>query len=510
MNNTTGEIRSNSWLVPICGVVGIAIVLFIAGTWQGIGLRPDSVVYLGLWNEGLAQAPLYTLLIDIGAATGLDVEQVAWTLNLVLLIATIVLLYSELMRNGVSAGLAFVGLVVIIFLPQYMYVHVTVFSEPLYILLFLSSMVLTARAIENQSYWLCALAGVLAGLSILTRFAGVPIIGGSGLAILLYGTAPFGRRLMQSVVFGGVASAIFVGWFLMNQLSGGSGVGRSFAFLGEPNWATFVRGMTTANAFFLPSALPMFLRYILFAGLIGTFLWLAFLVLKPHHSEREEKTPALARVAILYVLTYIPFLVLTLYIEYGLGVLSRYLVPSYMAGCMALLLLYGRTNSRNEHPIGNRLAIAVICLLLLANLARGGYQTYNLATEGNFYTAADWTESATLQRVSDIGPDVKIYTNGPDPIRVLLRRKAYFWPRYYDPRTGQEHPDHPFKPEMEKVAEEVAAGTAVVVGFDAITWREYLIEEDKLVENLGLTVIDTEDDGRIYGSESTKAPGSSS
>ncbi len=489
-------------------IVALSVFLFVICTFLGIGLRPDSVIYLGLWEEGRQQGPLYAQLIDIASIFGSDVEVVAWYVNLILLLITVNLLFSELVRNGVDQKMAALGVVVIIFLPQFMYVHATVLSEPLYFALFLGVLALVSRTMEGAGIWICVAAGVVAGLSVLTRFSGIPIIAAGGLSILVYGCQNFKRRLSLSVLFSFTASVIFLGWLLYDRAGGGEGVGRQIAFLGDPDWATFIRGLNTISAFFVPSAIAIPIRAFVFVLAMLSLLFLIYYALKLVDRESGNRTPAIARVAMMHVVTYAPFLILTLFMEFGLGIHSRYLVPVYIAACIALLTMFCRSSEVLNGDLGYRVAMVVMLALLASNVVRGSYSAYKLATKGNYFKTAEWLQSPTLLRVGALDPDVKIYSNGPDAIRLLLRRKAYFWPRLYDSRTGVEHPLHPFDKEMAQLAREVADGSAVVVGFDNVDWRAYLATEEQLVNELDLPLVNEESDGRIYGIDSnTKSDG---
>ncbi|NWH08873.1 MAG: glycosyltransferase family 39 protein [Alphaproteobacteria bacterium] len=484
----------------LLAIAGLALVPYAIGTRWGIGLRPDSTLYLGLWSDGRHQAPLYGWLIEAAYIFLPSPKVAAWLANAALLFANLAIFGRMLMKARLSVVGVAMGVLILLFLPQFLYVHVTVFSEPLFLLCIFATFLSVARYIERDSRQWLWIAAACAALTVLTRFSGVPLIGAMALVILAYDRGPlWQRRLPRSIEFGAIASAIFLVWLLLDRLDGGMGVGREAALLGNPDQQTFVKALDTFSLYLLPSIVPLWLRVLaLFAGL-GLLTSAAVWVLRPRESEAPQRGLSIGRTAAVFFLCYAPFLFLTLFVEANLTIHERYVLPLYVSALLIVASAWGNGwpawRTVDLHPYF--LAVAVVILGL--NAVRGTVQTVNLFANGNAYASPIWYGSATIARVRDLPAGMKIYSNAPDAIRMLAERPADFWPQLFDSRTGKEDPARPFERQMREVRDEVKAGRAVIVQLDAVDWRFYLIDEQSLARELGLSPTFAENDGRIYG-----------
>ena len=496
-----------TWTLAIAMLAGLAMVLFTLGTWWGIGLRPDSALYLGLWEESRhQQAPLYGWLIDLGAAGGIDRKSTAWLLNGVLLLFNLYLFLRLLAEAGATFPAQLTATILVIFLPQFIYVHQTVLSEPLFLSCLLVSYLFTARYLETRDRKSLYLGAVFASAMVLTRFAGIPIVGAGALALLLYGRGGFKQRLSDSLLFGFIAVGIFTIWLLSDRLSGGSGVGREAAFLGNPSVETFRHMLGAFTAYFLPSFVPSILSAVILLAVAAGLIWLGWVALRPKAAGQGRPVPAVARLSILFFVAYLSFLVLTLFIEHALTIQGRYLLPLYVSGLLLAFSILGQGSSMFKSKWARRIAVAAVCGLIFVNAGRGVATTYSFMLEGNFYASPNWYGSPTLARLATMDSDLRVYSNAPDAILLLSERKAEFWPQLFDRRTGMELPDRPLEAQVASLGRELRNGQAIVVSFEPVTWRFYLMKEERLVEQLGLALLYGEADGRIYGMGTTQLP----
>jgi hypothetical protein len=476
-----------------------ALVLFLLCTWHGIGLRPDSIEYLGLAPEGFQQGPTYTGLISLLSAAGLSAIAAATALNFLLLLANLGLTALLLRGAEVPAALAALATALILLAPQFLYVHVTVLSEPLAIGLLLSVTCLLGVVLRGGSLKLAVAAGGLAGLCVLTRFALVPIVAAGSLALLLYHPAPFRTRLVSSFLYGGSASAIFALWFVSDQMAGGPGVGREAAFLGSPDTETWTAALDTLAAYLLPSIVPNLITYTLVAFTAAVLAALVVLACWPRKNPMGYPGLATARIASLFLATYVPFIVFALFVEANLTIHARYVLPVFLAAILLVFSsLFGTSGVIQFQPA--RPAVLLLLLLLaFSYLVRSVEMALSHAREGNFYASPEWRDSATLARARGLPDHIAIYSNGHDVIRLLAGREAARSPQMFERRTGQPDPGQSVEEEIARLQTEVANGTAVVVFFDAIDWRFYLVNETELVEKASLPLLFAEEDGRVYG-----------
>lgn len=492
------------WRVFLAFFACVALLIYVLGTWHGIGLRPDSVLYLGAWEERRQQAPLYGWLIDFGVGFGLHRLFAAWLVNAVLLVVNLAVFMMLLREARVTTFGVLCATAIVLLLPQFSYVHLTVLSEPIFILCLLASLLFTARYLETRRRHDLVLGALFAGAMVLARFAGVPIVGVGALAILLYGQGGLKARFLESVLFGLIGVGVFIGWLVLDQLFGGTGVGRKAALLGDPDFQTFARAYETYSTFFLPVVFPEIFRGLVLAGLSFGIIALGWVALRPG-SINDRSVPPIARLSAVFIACYLPFLLFTLFVEANLPVHDRYLLPIYVCSVLLVAALFARNAvTQSLQPFA---LVVLLGGLFLAGLngVRTVKQVYVHVNEGNYYASQAWQHSPTLERLKTLDRDLKIYTNAPDAVRMLADREAEFWPMLFDRRTGMDDPQNPLKRQLSVASDEVQAGQAVIVSFKPIIWRFYLMKEAELVEKLGLIVLHRQNDGVIYGSP-TSAP----
>ena len=215
VENPPGPLSRDMFSITLICVVVLCI--FIICTWWGIGLRPDSTIYLGLWDEGRQQAPLYKALVATVNSVVQDPMRAAWIINLALYLVNSIAFFWIVKTCSGQPDIAFIASIILILLPQFAYVHYTVLSESLFLTLLLATIVALALHIQSGSWlWLIA-ASAGAAAAVLTRFAAAPLIGAAGLMLLAYGRGMLPQRFWRAVAFGFVSTVLFVGLLLINM-----------------------------------------------------------------------------------------------------------------------------------------------------------------------------------------------------------------------------------------------------------------------------------------------------
>ncbi len=487
-------------------LVAFATGLFAAGTWHGIGMRPDSMAYLGLSPDRFQQAPTYTALIDLLAGMGVQPVLAATVLNILSLILNITLMFLILNDCKVRPRMIFLAALIMVLSPQFMYAHVTILSEPLTTNCLLGTYFFMSRYLRGDNVSAFVLASCLAALCVLTRFALVPLIAACSLTILVYGHGDLRRRLVSAIVFGLIASAIIIGWYLYNQTSGGTGIGRQAAFLGDPDTETFRAALTTLSAYVLPSSLPPIITLTALVVVLGFVIALIGTALKVQTNPDDLPGLPVARTISFFLLVYVPFLVLALFIEANLTIHARYLLPVFIS---TLVLGFALVGGQPGTDMMNRLrpAALILALALTGTYAvRTAAMTRTHMTEGNFYASPVWKNSPTLAHLDNLRDGVVVYSNGYDVIRLVKGVDALKSPELFERRTGR--PDLGTSPEKEiqEVRKRVADQNAVVAILNEVDWRFYLVDEERLIREADLTLLYEEADGRIYGSPDSFKP----
>lgn len=280
-------------------LIALAIALFTAGTWWGIGLRPDTMLYFDVGPDALRQAPLYQWLISFGAAAGFEPRTAALGINLLLYAGSFGLMFVILREAGVTFLLSLLGVAVVLLAPQVNVVFFTALSEPAFIACLLGFFFAMSRFLSGGGYAFMAIAAVFAGGCVLARFAGAPAVAAGCLALLLFRPVPVLTRFIESFLFGAIASALFLSWYVTDQLAGGRGIGREAGIHGFPAAQDWYDTFTTFSVLLAPGAIPPILRAVILAVFALATLYLTWRVVRPTRPG-ENEAPAVARVAMLF------------------------------------------------------------------------------------------------------------------------------------------------------------------------------------------------------------------
>ena len=150
--------------------------------------------------------------------------------------------------------------------PTMLGIHVMAWSEPLFILLCLLSLIVLSGSIERQKYSWLILAGILASLALLTRFAGVALVAAGLVGIVFFSKTHWSKRLLESLTFGLISIVPLLALLVYNQQVSGSATNRILAFhpITRPRlW----QGLTTVSTWLgLPDALPVWVHLVVVAS----------------------------------------------------------------------------------------------------------------------------------------------------------------------------------------------------------------------------------------------------
>ncbi len=239
--STTDELRlfSLGFLVPVF-LIGLAGCLLLTWTTQerGLAVCPDGRTYLTsarLISEGRGYRdfphgddwlepepvtqfpPLYPMFLALGRVAGLQENQGARILQIVLYMGNVTLLgwmVARVLRSRPSGWLA---AALFAFAPTFLYAHLWVWSEPLCFLLMISCLFNLARFETSASWQLLALATLFCGLALLTRFAALSLLL-CCCGLLLVGRGELRARMQNSAAMGAFGALVFGGWMLRNVL----------------------------------------------------------------------------------------------------------------------------------------------------------------------------------------------------------------------------------------------------------------------------------------------------
>ncbi|WP_375194388.1 glycosyltransferase family 39 protein [Sphingobium sp.] len=475
----------------------LAGIIFLLNTYQGIGILPDSTRYMRL-SPTPYDAPLYTWLLALTGQVA-DMETAAKCVGLLLVCLNTLLLWHIIWKGTASIPATALGTAAIIFAPQYVSLHSVAMSEPLFLTALFATVLLFLKYRESGHLsWLIFCAVALA-LSMLVRFAALPLAATLSVMLLTDRNKPLPTRIRELMLLGGIGAAIFFAWAIVSQLIIGHSVGRELAFNGNTDAQLWRSGLNMLTVQLLPSAAPYPLRLVFLLMLTG-----AIIVLAVHWVGSKLNDPAgrtdrnVVNIFGLYALFYIGFMLFSVSIEANLNLNGRYALPFYVAATIAATSLACTRSESRSASMARQTVIGAGLLIIVSHVIRTVDLTREDYTQGIGFASRSWKSSPTIRAVNMLPYDAKIYSNGPDALNYLTPRTTAFTPALVQRRTGRDNPVNSFADQVERLRAQLVRGNAYIVILDRVDWRFYLASEAELQRLLNLKMIRREADGRIY------------
>jgi 4-amino-4-deoxy-L-arabinose transferase-like glycosyltransferase len=324
--------------------------------------------------------------------------------------------------------------------PVMLYVHSYAFSEPLFILFVLISLVLLQRYQRSQNYkhWLGA--ALAASCAALTRYIGVSVLFSGALVILLSAKGTWRRRLVIAFSYALVAAGPLAFWLVRNLSLTGALTGvRSRSHYGVAAMAVdFTR---TLMDWFVPTILPLVVRVPFALLVIAAMLYL-------FHNRRKFKTiptyeSLLSSPYAAFIVSYTSCQLAASLIVALAPIGGRFLAPLFPVWVIIFLTrLLPNPASCSDTRINSSclpaLAIAIGILIISPSINTFREIAYaKIRTDGAGYMSAKWRQADIVQAVQDnIAPfskDTIIFSNAADVLFLYAGRGTR-----YLPRIGQE------------------------------------------------------------------------
>jgi len=511
--------KSSYELRTLSGLAALGGVVLVAATPWGLGLSPDSVVYIGA-ARSLAQGnglslptdlaamaplvhypPLYPALLAMTSFSGLDVIAAAKWLNVFLFCANVFL--AGIIGYRASGLFPFAilsaGLVATAF-PMAL-VHSMVWSEPLFMVCQSAALLFLLSYLRECVRWKLMAAAVATGLSVLGRYAGVSLVISGAAAILWFGAERWKKKFFDAGIFLAVSLLPIGLWAARNQWVAGTSTDRNIGFhpagLGELSAAVDTIG-AWFSAFWTSSTDIQLLSFC-----VVTIGGLAISFSRPKLGVRHAPANAgdlkiASSLMALVGVTYLVLLFLTISLfDAQTPVDSRLLAPCYVPSLLFVVSAWMISTRHWQERASVRFVAPAVGLLIIGlqlpatlNWLRQHYR------QGIGYSSREWQESETIEQLATKMPSVLIYSNAPDVVYTLLGRPAAMIPRRSN--TASNMPNASYHAEIEQMRTTVRAANGVIVFFDRVHWRKYLPSATELESSLGLRLVTKTNDGAIY------------
>jgi len=503
--------------VVLIAVSGFLLILSI--TRWGPGVGPDALNYLDgakylIQGQGYYAAdpaggapqpithwpPGFSLMLAGVGKFGVEPLAGARWLNAVFFAATIALigLLVWKLTDGAKGPTVFAAAMVLTS-PNMIVAHCNALSEPAFLTLCFLTLYLITRYLQEHSSKVFIAAAGLAGVTLLTRYIGVALIGTCALSLLLFDRGMLRDKLLRAVGFAAVAFLAVAGFVIRNKYLTGGASDMHVQF--HPvSWGHLVEGLQTVAAWFAPEAVPWGLRL----GFIITIAVLVVVALaflkKQSHASGGENAQSLLHWKVLSL--FVPVFVVSLgffitFFDISIPFDSRLLLPIQLIVVILLTSLGYQVYRAGKVGFNWRPILVGIGVLFIASYTvRGGAIASKIYRNGLGYTGRTWVESEILQIVRRLPPNSRIYCNVPSVVFHLTGRFASGVPDIGNFRAGGVNPDYDAQIAILKRA--LSEPDSVLVYLKRFESRSFQPTEADLVQHLSLLKVETGKDGSVY------------
>jgi len=497
-----------NWDAAVAGLIGALLVYFLT-RHGGIGLEPDSIVYLstarsvahggGFFEfEGIPMTdfpvgyPLFlSIIIFISRA---DIVQSGHIVNMFLYFSLIYLCGGII--NHISTRTKWVKipfLILIVFSPALLTLYTYLLSETLFLLMTLLFFVALHQYGQKKTIITLVVVALIAGLSCIVRYAGVTLVGAAGLMILLDKKLIIKKKIGHLLLFGIIGIAFLVANLVRNSLITGMLTGDR-----EKSLTSFFENIQKyANVFgdfFYFHDLPL-----AFVILIGISFFVFYIYSHIIHFYKSNRYYNYWNICGTYFVVYSIFIVLSATFSRFEGLNMRLLSPLYISCLLPLTFVTPWVISKLQGWKKYGLISVFVILFVVINYYqyKDNRVYYQDATEAGLpgYAEDSWRNSPILNYIKSdkkrFKEGTKIYSDGNEAVYLFTGLQADLIPHVES------------KGDIENFREEQQNDYYLVWFYDCAD-PEYISLAKLLKENYYVELASAPE-GRLYFHPSSKA-----
>ena len=499
-------------LIALAGICSFVLLLWI--TVQGVGVSPDSTVYIGaarsfLTGSGLIDkgAPLtrfppgYPILLALsGLLRHADVVQGARLLG-ALLFAANTILFGLAVRKATDGSLPIICGVLLFFLSSepIITIHAMAWSEPLFIAEVLACFLALSSYFLKPRLRGLLLFSILAGAAISTRYVGVTLLPPMVFGLLLFGNRSLKDRVRDVLTASTIALLPLCVWLTRNLLTADTTTGRQFAIhrFGADHIRELLR---TMFQFALPVSVSIAMQVMLLAAIAVVVLLTLRLRFRTGDLRRNASSISitLPSLCLFFFATYIVFLLFSIsFFDAATPLDFRILLPGLVPLTVAGLSLVWSLVRVLQQRLPAYCFVALLILSISVNAIRGFSNLAEVRKDGLGYASRAWKNSDIIAYLREASPDVTLYTNDRNSIDFYIGKVSAWLPRKEEPTSLRPNVD--FEEQLRKMSAECREGKALVVYFDTVYWRPHLPRRDEIETKGNLPILRRLEDGVVYG-----------
>ena len=489
-------------IIIVAFVIFFFVLIYISMYW-GVGLTPDSLVYIRI-AESFATGnasdssqhypPLYSFLLFLPSVVIDDTLISARWIQILIFLSTLVSLAIMLKRiTDQRTGWVLIGIFAIFTAPHLFIIYMMALSESLFLLLTLTGFNFHANFISNQKKSILIWSAIFFALAFSARYVGIVPIGTAIISLIIFSRQPWKEKLKNAGLFTFLSLSPMVLWMLWGKVTKEPGSPRVFAF--HPiSIEKLSSGIEEMLGWFLLSST---MSWVLLSIFLVSYIFLAVMC---RTGDCSHLTVAimLRKILFLFVPLYLLFLMISIsFFDAHTPLDSRILSPVYFFLMVALIL--GLSSITTDKPlcrlfnISAFLVVLILCFLQIMHLK---LQVTHLSTNGVGFLSRQWVESDTLAfvRNEQAGRSV-IYTNAPEIIEIHLKRKSKLLPQRESATSKKIYEN--FLDSLRQLQQEFRDNDAILIYFYAFSYRTYLIGLDELDANIDMDILYKGRDGIV-------------
>ena len=514
--------RSPTLALLLPALAAVALVVLV--TRFGIGITPDSTVYLEaarnlLNGRGLIALaangelkpmthypPLYSSLLALIGLMSFSAEAAARWLQAFLFGANVLVVGLAIARYARrSFWLPLTGALLMLTAPDIAAVHTLALTEPLFMLLSVSCLLSLARFLETNRYSWLIIAASLSALALLTRYAGGALLITGVMALLLAPKRKWRGRLGSAMAFGAVACVPMLVWTIRNLSLTGAQTDRQMSF--HPRGLhQFVVAFSTISSWLLAGKVRGDLRMGIFAAevlLLACFLLYLFkkraLFSASDVSEASgDKSPRqLFLILAIFIVSYMGFTIIaTTFLDLVIFD-ERTLAPIHVVSIILTMVVASRLLAAFRDSPLIRTVLTVMSIALVCSYSwRTATWFDRTRRDGQGYASRSWRNSETIHLIQSLPSGIPIYSNGYEAIHYLTGRPVRSIPEKVGFNTSETNQN--YEAEVEKMGTVLRDQQGVLIYLNTLPERWNLPAVGELRTALPLQESYVTSDGAVY------------
>ena len=468
---------------------------------NNLGATPDSVSYIEasrnifngsgldyyLSNRLVARwPPLYPVtLYLVSTVTGIDSIISSGYLSALLFFATIFVFNLIIIKFNAN-NFTIILLNLLLITSSAMSVYLMIWSEPLFILLLLLIIYILLNWIESGNYLTLFVAGILSGLLIMTRYAGIGFVAGIVVFMLLKKDG-LKIKLTNLIIYLFAITGMAGYWiiFLSNQSSGSLIKNTGFHLVS-------IGHLIQLKTSLMNWISPVFPRL----GIV--FFVMIFLLIIIYYREHKfnfqiRNISLQNKLIISLLISYFGFLLCFITFVSYIYLENRILAPAFP---LILLLLIPVIEEIQKIKSKRLLYFIPVVFVLISCSYSFVVRSSNFYTEGEGYTKKIWLQSETVKILSKY-KNLNIFTNGTDVVRFFYNNENTVLPLPSMINSVTRSDNAEFPKEMESMKDSVNSGKSIIVYFDNCDWRTSYPDKQQIKNKFSDVIIDELNDGLI-------------